>query len=380
MKAYITGSAERLGKRMEASAFDLHLAVGREAIRDAGLMPSAIDGVLTGLPVSEPYPSFSIVVGEALGTTPLAHSQVMQLGGASPGAMVGHAARLVSEGHCKAVLVIYADNRLTAMSRDSFIERATDAIHPSFERPVGPTIAALYALAAARHMGVYGSRPEDFAPVAVTGRANALRTPGAVMSKPITVDDVLASKMIATPLRMLDCCLFTDFAGAVVVTSAELTSYSGHRPVEVLGAADRHSHAHLTQCADLLDPAIRLGGDAVFAQAGVTREDIDCVQLYDCFTIAVALQLEGLGFCAPGESPGFIAERYNRPGGLPANTNGGMLSFHNGGIYHLTEAVYQLRGDAGERQVEGAELALVQGNGGVFAHHSTLILARGAAS
>jgi acetyl-CoA acetyltransferase len=329
------------------------------------------------MPMIEAYPSFSVVVAEALGLSPLRYSQVVQVGGASPTAMVGLAARAVRAGACNAVLVIYADNRLTAMSRDTAIERMTDAVHPSFERPLGPTIAALYALAADRHMQVHGSTPEQLAAIAVQARANAARTPGAIMTKPITVADVLASKPIASPLRMLDCCLFSDFAGAVVVTSSALAAHGPHPKVQVLGCGEGHSHAHLSYCPDLLHTGARISGDDAFAQAGIERKDVDVAQLYDCFTIAVALQLEELGFCGPGEGPAFAASGALAEGGsLPFNTNGGMLSFHNGGIYHLTEAVRQLRHEAGPRQVDGAKIGLVQGNGGVYSHHATVILGR----
>jgi acetyl-CoA acetyltransferase len=264
------------------------------------------------------------------------------------------------------------------MSRDTALERMTDAVHPEFERPLGPTIAALYAMAASRHMHAYGSTAEHFAHIAVQARRNAMRTNGAIMQDAITVEDVLASKMIASPLRMLDCCLFTDYAGAVVVAKPELAKHGGHTPVTVIGGGEGHTHAHLTHAPDLLSNGAHLSGDAAFAQAGVRPADVDFVQLYDCFTIAVALQLEELGFCQKGEGAEFAASgALAHNGSLPFNTNGGMLSFHNGGIYHVTEAVQQLRHEAGARQVANAEVGLVQGNGGVYSHHATVILARG---
>ena len=318
------------------------------------------------------------MVAEALGAHHLRFSHMMTLGGANPCAMVNLAARAVSQGWCQAVLVIYADNRLTAMSRDVAIERMTDAVHPEFERPLGPTVAALYAMAASRHMHVYGSKPEEFAEIAVQARKNAIRTDGAIMQEPITVDDVLGSKMIASPLHMLDCCLFTDYAGAVVVAKPELAAHGNHTPVAVLGGGEGHTHAHLTHAPDLLSNGAHISGDTAFAQAGVERSDVDFVQLYDCFTIAVALQLEELGFCKKGEGAAFAASgALDRDGSLPFNTNGGMLSFHNGGIYHVTESVQQLRHEAGARQISRAEIGLVQGNGGVYSHHATVILARG---
>ena len=365
---------------MGLSAFDLHIEVGRAAILDAGLRPDDIDGVLTGIPFAEPYPSFNLVVAEALGARQLRFSHAMTLGGANPCAMVNLAARAVSSGWCRNVLIIYADNRLTAMSRDVAIERMVDAVHPEFERPLGPTVAALYAMAASRHMHVYGSKPEQYAQIAVQARANAIRTEGAMMREPIGVDDVLNSKPIALPLRMLDCCVFSDYAGAVVVASSESARNGRHPPVAVLGGGEGHTHAHLTLAPDLLNNGARHSAETAFSQAGVSRQDIDFVQLYDCFTIAVALQLEQLGFCAEGEGAAFAASGALAPDAdLPFNTNGGMLSFHNGGIYHVTEAVTQLRHAAGSRQVPDAKLGLVQGNGEIYAHHATVILGRGGA-
>ena len=198
------------------------------------------------------------------------------------------------------------------------------------------------------------------------------------MRDPITVEDVLNSKPIALPLRMLDCCLFSDYAGAIVVTSVEQARDGKHKPVAVLGGGEGHTHAHLTLAPDLLSNGAKISGDTAFSQAGVGRDDIDFAQLYDCFTIAVALQIEQLGFCKAGEGAAFAASDALAPGGrLPFNTNGGMLSFQNGGIYHVTEAVTQLRHEAGARQVPGAQVGLVQGNGGIYAHHATVILARG---
>jgi acetyl-CoA acetyltransferase len=377
LRASISGSAELVGKRMGKTALQLHLEVGRAAIADAGLDHRVIDGVLTGVPVAEPYPSYSAMVAETLGLHRLRYTQTVQLGGASPCAMVHLAARAVSDGWCEAVLVIYADNRLTAMSRDAAVERMTEAIHPEFERPLGPTIPAMYALAATRHMLVCGSSAEEFAHVAVQARAHATRTDGALMRAPLTVADVLASKPIAYPLRLLDCCLFSDFAGAVVVTTAARARQSRHAPVTILGGGEGHTHAHLTRAPDLLRTGATLSGEQAFGQAGVAPGDMDFVQLYDCFTIAVVLQLEDLGFCGHGEGAAFAASgALAAHGALPFNTNGGMLSFHNGGIYHVTEAVRQLRADGGDRQVPGARLGLVHGNGGIYTHHATLVLAR----
>lgn len=381
LRACISGMSEVLGKRTHKSALALHLACGRGAILDSGLEARAVDGLLTGIPMVESYPSYSAMVGEYLGLRGLRYTSTAGLGGANPCAMVHLAARAVSDGWCQAVLVIYADNRLTAMSRDTAVERMADAIHPEFEKPLGPTVVAMYALAASRHMLVHGSTPEQFAHVAVQARANAAKTEGSIMREAITVQDVLSSKMIAYPLRLLDCCLISDFAGAVVVTTPELARSSGHAAVHVLGGGEGHTHAHLTQSPDLLHTGASLSGAQAFSAAGVKRSEMDFAQLYDCFTIAVVLELEELGFCERGEGAALAASGALAPNGrLPFNTNGGMLSFHNGGIYHLTEAVRQLRWEAGDRQVGECELGFVHGNGGIYAHHASVILSRGGAS
>jgi acetyl-CoA acetyltransferase len=228
-------------------------------------------------------------------------------------------------------------------------------------------------------MHEYGATEADFAAVAVAARAHAARHPGAQMRTPITVADELASKPISDPLKLLDCSLVSDGGAAVVLTRAERAGALRRRPVYLLGAGEGHGHEHLSQAASLTTSAAVESGRRAFAMAGLTPADVDCAFVYDCFTPVVPIQLEDLGFCAKGEGAAFVAGGATAPGGrLPVNTHGGLLSHahpgHPGSMFHLTEAVRQLQGTAGERQVPGAEVALVHAQGGVLSSHATVLL------
>jgi acetyl-CoA acetyltransferase len=235
-----------------------------------------------------------------------------------------------------------------------------------------------YALAASRHMHQFGTTSEQLAEIAVQTREWAMRNPRARLQDPITVDDVLASPLEASPLHKLDCCLVTDGAGAIVLTSAERARDRPRPPAYVLGTGTCHTHAMISQMPDLTVTGGAVSGPEAFAAARLGPSDVDVVELYDSFTITVLLALEDLGFCPKGEGGPFAADGPLRPGGaLPANTNGGGLAYtHPGqyGMFLLVEAVRQLRGEAGDRQVPGAEVALAHGSGGVLSALSTVIL------
>jgi acetyl-CoA acetyltransferase len=235
---------------------------------------------------------------------------------------------------------------------------------------------SMYALAAARHMHQYGTTPEQLAEVAVAARAWAARNPAAFMREPLTVADVLASRMVASPLRVLDICLVTDGGGAVVVTGDDRV----RAPVYLLGGGEATTHRHISAMPDLTITAAAESSSRAFAQAGLTPRDVDVVELYDAFTINTVLLLEDLGFCPKGEGGAFVADGNIAPGGsLPVNTNGGGLSYgHPGmyGIFTIIEAVRQLRGEAGARQQRSPQIALAHGNGGVLSSQVTAILGR----
>jgi acetyl-CoA acetyltransferase len=251
--------------------------------------------------------------------------------------------------------------------------------HPQFEAPYGPLVASNYALIAQRHMHEYGTTAEQMAEVAVTLRGHALRNPNAHMTRPITVRDVLDSPMITSPLKRFDCALVSDGAAAAIVTGAARARDLRQRPVRLLGQGYGLSHSYVGEARRLPYSGAVMSGQKAFAMAGVRHADIDVAELYDCFTITVIVELEDLGFCKKGEGGAFVqGGRIALGGELPVTTHGGLLSCAHpglgGGFFHVLEGVRQLRGQAGGRQVDGAELALVHGNGGTIAIHCTLIL------
>ncbi len=241
------------------------------------------------------------------------------------------------------------------------------------QSPVGA-----YALAASRHQALYGTTPEQMAQIAVDTRAWAALNPKARYRTPLTIDDVLASPMVASPLHRFDCCLVTDGAGAIVLTSAERARSLRRPPAYVLGASSAHSHQMISQMPEVTVTAGSVSGPAAFELAGLTPSDVDVAELYDSFTITVLLALEDLGFCKKGEGGAFVEDGKLGPGGaFPAQTSGGGLSYtHPGmfGMFLLVEATRQLQGTAGDRQVAGAEVAVAHGVGGVLSATSTIVL------
>jgi acetyl-CoA acetyltransferase len=249
------------------------------------------------------------------------------------------------------------------------------------ETPYGLAVPlGQFAMFAARHMHEFGTTSEQLAEVAVAARMWAQLNPKAWERGPLTVDDVLASPMISSPLHKLDCCLLLDGGGAVVVTTAERARDAAKRPVRVLGAGESHTSWHISQQRTLTSTAAKTSGREAFAMAGITPADVDVFEPYDASTINVLLALEDLGFCAKGESGPFVEAGHLRPGGkLPSLTSGGGLSYnHPGafGIQILVEATRQLRGECGERQVPDAEIAVVHGLGGLASTSATVVLAR----
>ncbi len=352
----------------------------REALADAGLTLADVDGVAINNPVGW---AASLELAERLGITPR-WTDTTQTGGSSFEIHVQHAAAAIALGLAEVVVVVYA-----ATPRSAF--KQGGARWGSRAAPAGPTPNAewemphglrlpmgAYALAASRHMHEFGTTSEQLAEIAVQTREWATMNPRARLQEPITVEDVLASPMEASPLHKLDCCLVTDGAGAIVLTSMERARDLAQPPVAVLGAGAAHDHSMISQMPDLTTTAGVVSGRDAFAIAGLGPADVDVVELYDSFTITVLLALEDLGFCAKGEGGPFVADGPLRPGGaLPANTNGGGLAYtHPGqyGIFLLVEAVRQLRGEAGPRQVPGAEVALAHGSGGVLSAMSTVVL------
>lgn len=379
-KVAIVGVGESdIGRVPHMTGLGLNAQAARRALDDAGLKVSDIDGVLTAYSFTEPYFMLGSVLCEYLGIKPRLNASMI-VGGASPAVMLRHAAHAIALGQAEAVLICAGENRATGQSRDQAVAALAAVGHPYFEQPYGTSIPGFYAMIAQRHMHEYGTTREQLAHVAVNTRKHALLHPNAHMKKPSTLQDVLSAKPIADPLGMLDCCLISDAGGAFIVTSAQRAADLKARPVYLQGIGEFHTHEHLMCAPSLTAFGATHSGRAAYDMAGLGPQDIDVAQLYDCFTIVPIIELEELGFCKPGEGGAFFEAGHASLGGsLPVNTHGGMLSHAHagaaGGLFGIVEAVRQLRGGLGERQVEGAEVALVHNEGGILSSHCTLILA-----
>jgi acetyl-CoA C-acetyltransferase len=348
------------------------------ALEDAGLEHEDVDGFCTTASLkTEGGSEMSIIeLVEYLGIQPRWLDST-DIGGAAYISHAGHAALAIAAGFADVVVVSYA-----ALGRSGPLpmhDFNTHAWGPgAYEVPHGPSTVSSYALAAQRHMHQYGTTPEQLAAIAVQIRANAALNPDARYRDPITVEDVVTSADICSPLRLLDCCVVTDSGGAFVMTSRRRAEQLRRPPVYVLGFGEAIGQAQMNQMEDFTrTAAVRSGADA-FATAGMGPEEIDCAQLYDSFTITVLLTLESLGFCGPGEGGAFVEDGNLAAGGrLPINTDGGGLSSnHPGrrGALATIEAVRQLRGDSPGAQLDGPKTCLVNGTGGSLSATSTMIL------
>jgi acetyl-CoA acetyltransferase len=368
----IAGAAEsRLGEvGPGVSPLDLVEEATAGALDDAGLKVRDVDGLFTA---SAYYGMPGLNVGEALGIRPR-YSDSTNLGGASFVSHLLHAAAAIHSGLCEVALIVYASTQRSDGGR----LRSVVEVDPR-EAPYRPRYpVSMFALAAARHMHEHGTTREQLAEVAVAARAWARLHPDAFARGPLSIEDVLSSRMLSSPLTVADCCLVTDGGGALIVVSTERARTLRRPPVALLGAGEAHWHRSIARMPDLTTTAATESGARAYAMAGLGPSDVDVVELYDAFTINTILFLEDLGFCAKGEGGPFVAGGAIAPGGrLAVNTNGGGLSYtHPGmyGIFLLVEAVRQLRGDGGARQVPGARVALAHANGGALAAQATAIL------
>ena len=380
-KAAIVGVGDTpVGRYPGRTQFAMHAEAALAAVADAGLTLADIDGVLTGHTMTQPeFLHHSVTLSEYLGIKPN-YTAMMRLGGATHCAMIEHAAAAIAAGVCETVLCVSADPQLSGLSRDVAIATMAEVGHPQFEYPYGVHIPSLYALVAQRYAHDYADPTMAMAQLAVAQRSHAALNDNAFLRDPMSLDDYLASRMIADPLRLFDCAVICDGGAAVIVTSAERAKDLQRDPIYLLGAGEGHTHRHISQAESLTSFGCKESGPRALAMAGVTPGDIDVAEIYDCFTITVLVELEDIGFCGPGESVDFVGDgsRITLGGELPINTHGGLLSQGHpgvpGGMFHVVEGVRQLRGDCGARQVEDAELAFVHGNGIVLSTHVSLVL------
>jgi len=375
------GAADtEVGKVPQYGATALCVEAARRALDDAGITKDQIDGLVTCNSMAEPHMYHAEAMAEYLQIFPR-YCISVGAGGGTTFSILHHAASAIVTGMCDTVLISMADSLRTGLSREQAMTLQSSTGHPQFEIPYGATVPAYYALIACAHRDAYGTTPEQLAAVAVSARQHAARNPNAQMQEIISVEDVLSSRMIADPLHLLDCSLVSDGGAAVILTSAERATDFPHHPVYVLGVGEGHGHEHISQARSLTTSAAVESGRRAFEMAGLGPADIDVAEIYDCFTPVVLIELEDLGFCKKGEAGAFVeAGGTMLEGTLPMNTHGGLLSHchpgNPGSMFALTEAVIQLRHDAGARQVKHAEVALVHAQGGIMSSHATLILGR----
>jgi acetyl-CoA acetyltransferase len=372
------GLADVVGRSgPELSAYGLLAEAARNAVTEAGLSPSDIDGLAsTSLGTMAP-----IDVGEYLGLRPRWVDSTT-VGGASWEVMVAHAADAVAAGRADVVLVAYgstARRDLRTGLRTANLDWGSRGPQ-QWEAPYGHTLISKYAMAARRHMHEFGTTIEQLAEIAVSARANAKENPQAAFRDPITIDDVLDGPLIADPFTKLHCCIRSDGAAAALVVAEDRVPDLAKPPVWVLGSGEAVSHVSMSQWEDFTTGPAKVSGRLAFERAGLRPSDVDVCQLYDAFTSMLLITLEDLGFCGKGEGGAFVEGGRLRIGGeLPTNTDGGGLSAsHPGqrGLFLVVEAVRQLRGECGPRQVAGAEVACVSGTGGWFCSSGTLLLGR----
>lgn len=370
--AYLLAAATtRFGRHEGRSALDLMAEAANAALGQSGLRRADIDGVLCGYATTFPHLMLATLFSEKLGLDPhYAHG--MQMGGATGAAMVMLARELVRAGRCRRVLVVAGENRLTGQAVDASIQTLAQVGEADTEVPNGASVPAYYALLASAYMHRTGTRREDLAEFAALMRRHAASHPHAHLNEAINVDQVLASRPIATPLHLLDCCPISDGAVALVVGADD-------GPVRISGAGQAHRHQHLSALRDILDTGAARALGHAYADAGIGPDQVDYLGIYDSFTITLAMLLEELGFAPRGGAADRVRRGdFDAAGPLPLNTHGGLLSFGHsgvaGGMAHVAEAWTQLAGQAGSRQAGAPRCALVHADGGVLSAHVSLVL------
>ena len=356
----------------------------QRALADAGLTIKDVDGL-----ASAGYAGMHEVgLAEYFGIRPR-WLESTSCGGSSFEFHAMHAYRAIQNGDADTIAIVYGSNQLSAAGRTLGTGGGRGGgggqmpLSMSYEFPTGITLVGSYAMAAQRHMHQYGTTPEQLASIAVQMREHAGRNANAMYRDPITVDDVMSSRLVADPLHKLDCCVISDGGCCIILTTEERARDLAHRPVFVRGAAGGTTHNSITSMEDMTTTAGAISGPKAFAEAGITPADVDMFAMYDSFTYTVLVMLEDLGFAPKGEGGAFAADGNLRLGGrLPTNTDGGGLSCtHPGmrGLFLLCEATRQLRGVAGDSQVDGAEIAVAHGSGGWLSTQATVVLGTEAA-
>lgn len=374
MTASVTGiGATDVGKLPGKTTFGLAAEAAVRAAADAGKDLQQVDGLLVTEPLVGAFSRHAVALAEYLGIAEqLNFCGTVSLGGASALVALTQAHELVRAGTCRAVMVVAADTPRTGQRRGQTVQAFARLRHPDWEQPCGLTNAGAYGLLASRYLDRYGLGPEDLAEIPVAMRLNASGQPGASYRDPLTVDDVVNSREVATPLRLLECSPVSDGAGAMLVTA------DGEGP-RIVGDGQGYRYDSVSYAGDLSSTGVSLSAARALSAANVSVADFDVALLYDSYSITLAIELEEIGFCPPGTAPQFIRESgIGIDGLIPVNPHGGLLSHsHCGGaagIHHLIEAIEQLRGTAAQ-QIPAAQLALLHAEGGIISANCTAVLA-----
>jgi acetyl-CoA acetyltransferase len=372
-----------VGRIPEYDATQLYVMAARDAAADAGIELGEIDALITGNSRSRPFMYHAEAIAEYMGVG-FRHCATVDTGGATTFEVLRQAAVGIAAGEYDTALVVMADSLLSGLGRDQTVSTLATLAHADWERPYGITIPGIYALMANRYMHEYGITPEQTAVACVNDRYHASLNPGAMFREPLEVDDVLASKPIATPFRLLDCAPVADGGCAVLLAGPGVLDGTAKPPVYLRGYGEAYGPEHVSQNRSLARSPGTQSAATAFAEAGLTPDQIDVAMIYDPFSFVQCAFLEDVGFCGRGEGADFIASGETRLGGsLPVNTHGGVLSYGHPGrptaLFCVSEAVKQIRGEAEGRQVEGASLALAHAEGGAMSTQVTIILGGGAA-
>jgi len=373
--SHITGiGLTPFGKHPGRSTLDLMSEAATAALDDAGVTRKDVDGLICGYSTTFPHLMLSTVFVEHFGLDPV-YAHGMQMGGATGFGMVMLAHHLIEAGVAKHILVVAGENRLTGQTRDAAVQTLAQVGHPVYEVPLGPTIPAYYGLVASRYMHEFGTTEEDLAELAVLMRRHASAHPGAQFRDPVSVRDVLASKPVAAPLKLLDCCPVSDGGAAFLISRERVNDFS----VRIRGTGQAHTHQHVTAAPSLTQFGAAASMDRAKAAAGVSNADVRYLAIYDSFTITLTILLEEIGLAPRGQAGRMAREgHFSRDGAQPLNTHGGLLSYGHcgcgGAMAHLVETHLQMTGRAGERQVKDVSVAMLHGDGGVLSSHVSLIL------
>ncbi len=375
----IVGAGEtRVGKLPGMEAVQIQAWAVQQAAADCGLRVPEIDGLINLDPYAIPNSMFSSTLSEYLGLRPSFLTTVDVGGTVTAMAMLQQAVWAIESGHCEIAACVYGENTLTGRPPGAQGLAMRNLLGgEEWEEPFGlHGMVTPYALLAQRYLAQYGATVDDLAEVAMVTRRHALLNDNAQMKKPMTKADYDASRMISTPLRLLDCSLISDGGGAVILMRREQAARRGLKGISIRSMAMRGTHNSIAQAPNLEQLGMAAAGKDAFDAAGYGPSDMQVALLHDAFTISVLLTLEALQFAALGQSGDYLRAGHASLGGrCPLNPHGGLLSqAHVGGMLHVTEAVHQLRGTAGRRQVQGAQRAVVSGNGGVFSVCGVMVL------